>query len=159
MVDAFAQVHKKHSDWKLLIAGNGSQEEGLTRVKRHTLGDSVVFLGWIKGEEKDAIFRSASIFCLPSYAEGFPMAVLDAWAYGIPVVTTPVGGIPDIVKDGVNGLLFTPGDVDVLANHLNRLIENGDLRAKLSQESSLLVSSTFSIECIANQLSDLYANL
>ena len=159
LVDAFAQVHKKHSDWKLLIAGNGSQEEGLTRVKRHTLGDSVVFLGWIKGEEKDAIFRSASIFCLPSYAEGFPMAVLDAWAYGIPVVTTPVGGIPDIVKDGVNGLLFTPGDVDVLANHLNRLIENGDLRAKLSQESSLLVSSTFSIECIANQLSDLYANL
>lgn len=159
LIDAFALVYKKHPEWKLLIAGNGSQEAGLNKVRSHSLSDSVAFLGWIKGEEKDFIFRSASIFCLPSYAEGFPMAVLDAWAYGIPVVTTPVGGIPDIVVDGENGLLFNPGDVETLANHLNKLIENEDLRAKLSHESSSLVSSTFSIECIANQLYNLYVNL
>lgn len=159
LIDAFALVYKKHPEWKLLIAGNGSQEAGLNKVRSHSLSDSVAFLGWIKGEEKDFIFRSASIFCLPSYAEGFPMAVLDAWAYGIPVVTTPVGGIPDIVIDGQNGLLFNPGDVEALAHLLNKLIEDEDLRAKLSQSSSSLVSSTFSIECLANQLSDLYVNL
>lgn len=159
LIDAFAIVYKKHPDWKLLIAGNGSQEEGLSRVKRHSLGDSVVFLGWIKGEEKKIIFSTSSIFCLPSYAEGFPMAVLDAWAYGIPVITTPVGGIPDIVINGENGLLFNPGDVNTLAEQLNMLIENKDLQTILSQKSKSLVSSTFSIECITNQLNDLYSNL
>ena len=159
LIDAFALVHTKHPDWKLLIAGNGSQEEGSSRVKSHSLDNSVVFLGWIKGEEKDDIFRTSSIFCLPSYAEGFPMAVLDAWAYGLPVVTTPVGGIPDIVVDGENGLLFNPGDVNTLAEKLNMLIESEDLQIELSHKSQSLVASTFSITCITNQLNDIYSNI
>lgn len=59
-----------------------------------------------KWKKKEETFQKASIYCLASDGEGFPMGVLDAWAYGIPCVVTPVGGIPDIVKDGINGLIF-----------------------------------------------------
>lgn len=159
LIDAFAKVCEKYPDWHLKIAGNGSQDEGLARVTKWGIQDNVEFLGWVKGEEKDRVFRSASIFCLPSYAEGFPMAVLDAWAYGIPVVTTPVGGIPDIVVNNENGLLFNPGDVETLSVQLIRLIDDDNLYQRLKKEAFNLASTTFNIETFANQISDMYNDL
>ena len=156
LIEAFAQVAPKYPEWKLVLAGNGSQEAGIGKAEQLRAGNRVRFLGWVKGADKDRAFRSASIFCLPSYAEGFPMAVLDAWAYGLPVVTTPVGGVPDIVVDGENGLLFTPGDVATLASKLSMLIENEELRAKISKESLRLANTTFNVNTIANQLANIY---
>ncbi len=159
LIDAFAKVYAKHSDWQLILAGNGSQEEGLMRINELGIQGGVKFLGWVSGKTKENAFRMASIFCLPSYAEGFPMAVLDAWAYGLPVVTTPVGGIPDIVIDGENGLLFSPGDVETLVTQLNRLIEDADLRNMLKGKSEKLALTTFNIKTIAKQLGEIYNNL
>lgn len=159
LIDAFAKIHKNHPEWKLLIAGNGNQEVGLKRVEQLELLDKIIFLGWIQGEEKDAIFRSSSIFCLPSYAEGFPMAILDAWAYGLPVITTPVGGIPDVVINEKNGLLVQPGDVNTLASKLNELMESESLRENLRNESIHLASSIFSVKFISQQLEDIYVSI
>ena len=159
LIEAFAQVAPKYPEWKLVLAGNGSQEKGIGKAMQLRVGNRVRFLGWVKGADKDRAFRSASIFCLPSYAEGFPMAVLDAWAYGLPVVTTPVGGVPDIVVDGENGLLFTPGDVVTLASKLSTLIENEELRAKISKESLRLANTTFNVNTIANQLANIYEEI
>ena len=88
-----------------------------------------------------------------------PMAVLDAWAYGLPVVTTPVGGIPDIVVDGKNGLLFQPGDIKTLSEKIKLLIEHEDLRTQISAESLRLVSTTFNVNTIANQLAEIYQTI
>ena len=159
LIEAFAQFAPKYPDWKLVLAGNGNQEEGIGKAESLGVGDSVKFLGWVKGADKDRVFCSASIFCLPSYAEGFPMAVLDAWAYGVPVVTTPVGGVPDIVVDGENGLLFNPGDVSELAKKLQLLIEDKSLRTKLSRESLRLARTTFNSDTIANQLANIYREI
>lgn len=159
LIEAFAKVHAKHLEWQLILAGNGDQTEGLTLSRNLGVAERVKFLGWVSGEAKAREFSTASIFCLPSYAEGFPMAVLDAWAYGLPVITTPVGGIPDIVIDGDNGLLFTPGDVDGLANRLSTLIENGDLRSELSEKAISLASTIFNIDTIASQLKRVYNNI
>ena len=156
LIEAFAQIASKYPEWQLVLAGNGSQDEGINKSVSLGIAKRVKFLGWIKGVDKDRVFRSASIFCLPSYAEGFPMAVLDAWAYGIPVVTTPVGGIPDIVFDGKNGLLFKPGDVNELAQKLSILIDNQDLSAKISLESMNLAQTTFNCTTIANQIAGIY---
>lgn len=68
--------------------------------KKLNVDRQIKFLGWVSGKEKEHAFQTASIYCLASDGEGFPMGVLDAWAYGIPCVVTPVGGIPDIVSDG-----------------------------------------------------------
>lgn len=159
LIEAFSLVSKQYPDWRLVLAGNGNQEEGRSLSAELGVDTKVVFTGWVKGVEKAQVFSSASIFCLPSYAEGFPMAVLDAWAYGLPVVTTPVGGIPDIVVDGKNGLLFQPGDIKTLSEKIKLLIEHEELRTQISAESLRLVSTTFNVNTIANQLAEIYQTI
>lgn len=87
------------------------------------------------------------------------MAVLDAWAYGLPVITTPVGGIPDIAVDGENMLLFNAGDIDKLAENMQRLIDNNELRNKIIKESVNLANTTFNIDTINNQIGSLYQEM
>lgn len=159
LIEAFGKIAAGIPGWKLLLAGNGSQDEGIALAEKYNVADRVKFLGWVKGNDKDNVFRTSSLFCLPSYAEGFPMAVLDAWAYGLPVVTTPVGGIPDIVVDGENGLLFNPGDVDALAEKLELLIKNAELRKRLSEEAKKLADTTFNAATIAKQLAVIYESI
>lgn len=84
------------------------------------------------------------------------MAVLDAWSYGLPVITTPVGGIPDIAKNGENVLLFNPGDYNSLAQCLETLITDESLRRTISQASLYLARTTFNIATINKQLASLY---
>lgn len=92
------------------------------------------------------MFQEASIYCLASDGEGFPMGVLDAWAYGLPCVVTPVGGLPDIVEDGENALVFPVGNVEILSQQLEKLISNVELRTKISQASIELADNTFNIK-------------
>lgn len=87
------------------------------------------------------------------------MAVLDAWAYGLPVITTPVGGIPDIAIDGENMLLFNAGDIDKLAENMQRLIDDNELRNKIIKESVNLANTTFNIDTINNQIGSLYQEM
>ena len=118
MIKAFAFIAKKYPDWQIVFAGNGETNRGKELAEELKITKQTVFLGWINGDTKDKAFKEASVFCLPSYAEGFPMAVLDAWAYGLPVITTPVGGIPDIAINGKNLLLFNPGDIHLSLIHI-----------------------------------------
>ena len=118
--------------------------------------DSIVFGVEYVVHLADIVAGSDYVF---SNAEGFPMAVLDAWAYGVPVITTPVGGIPDIAKDGDNLLLFNPGDTDKLAYCLEQLISNKILRDKLSDESIYMSQTTFNIDTINNTIRSLYNSL
>lgn len=159
MIKAFAQISSLYPDWQIVFAGNGEIEKGKTLAQELGIERQTIFLGWINGSAKDKAFKEASIFCLPSYAEGFPMAVLDAWSYGLPVITTPVGGIPDIAKEGSNLLLFSPGDIDSLATQIERLIRDKDLRDRLSQESIHLANTTFNIKTINKEIETLYTKL
>lgn len=159
LIEAFGKIAKQHPEWRLLLAGNGDRQEGIAMAKKYGIEERVEFLGWVKGERKEEVFRTSTIFCLPSYAEGFPMAVLDAWAYGLPVITTPVGGVPDIVVDGKNGLLFTPGDTNTLAKKLETLITDKELRKRLSEEGFKLSRSTFSLKTMSERLSAIYESL
>lgn len=159
LIRAFAKIAKKYPDWKVVFAGNGEVEKGKAISKELCIANQVEFLGWVSGEQKDRAFRESIIFCLPSYAEGFPMAVLDAWAYGLPVITTPVGGIPDVAKDGENMLLFNPGDIDALAKQMEKMIMNEVLRKSIAEESILLAQTTFNLNTINKQLENIYDEL
>lgn len=145
MIRAFAIIAPKHLDWQIVFAGNGEVQAGTQLAKELGIEQQTIFLGWVNGADKDKAFKESSIFCLPSYAEGFPMAVLDAWAYRLPVITTPVGGIPDIAKDGENLMLFTPGNIDELAQQMERLITDEQLRETIAEQSILLANTTFNI--------------
>jgi glycosyltransferase involved in cell wall biosynthesis len=145
--------------WKLVFAGNGEIAKAQSLAIDHRISEQVEFLGWVNGVEKDAVFQEANIFCLPSYAEGFPMAVLDAWSYGLPVITTPVGGLPDILEDGVNSLVFVPGDIQELSKCLKLLIENPELKTKISKKSLELSEEYFSVSKITQRLDSIYTKL
>lgn len=159
MIKAFAKVADRHRDWSIVFAGNGELEEGKALAAQLGITKQTVFLGWVRGEDKDKAFKEASVFCLPSYAEGFPMGVLDAWAYGLPVITTPVGGIPDIAVDGKNCLLFNPGDLDRLAEQLEKMMDSEELREQVAKESSTLAKGMFSIGEVTEKLGNIYRTI
>jgi glycosyltransferase involved in cell wall biosynthesis len=159
LLRAFAKIANRYPDWKIVLAGNGEEEQARALAKELNIEQKVELLGWVNDKAKHQAFCEAKALCLPSYAEGFPMAVLDAWAYGLPVITTPVGGIPDVAKDGFNMLLFNPGDVEGLAEKIEKIIVNDSLRSLLSKESKLLSSTQFNLYTICRQLGDLYEYL
>lgn len=159
MVRAFAKIAEKHKEWNLIFAGNGEIEQGKALSKELGIENQCIFLGWVNGEQKDKAFKEASIFCLPSYAEGFPMAVLDAWSYGLPVITTPVGGIPDVAVNGVNMLIFDSGNTNKLAEYMHRLITDKELNDKITKASIDFAKKRFSIEEINKQIGNIYNEL
>ena len=145
-----------YPEWKVVIAGNGEIEKAKAIANEYGIEKQIEFLGWVNGSAKDRAFQRASIYCLASDGEGFPMGVLDAWAYGIPCVVTPVGGLPDIVVDGENALVFPVGNVDILASQLKKMISDDGLREKIANASLELAHTTFNIDCINKKMEDIY---
>jgi glycosyltransferase involved in cell wall biosynthesis len=92
-----------------------------------SLSNSVIFAGRLDRNEMATLYRSADIMLNPSLADNMPNSVLEAWASGVPVVSTNVGGIPYLVKDGVNGTLVPPADPEAMAHACVALVANRDL--------------------------------
>lgn len=159
MIRAFARIAGRHKDWMIVFAGNGEIEKGQALADELGIGHQTLFLGWVDGADKDRAFREATVFCLPSYAEGFPMGVLDAWAYGLPVITTPVGGIPDVAEDGKNMLLFKPGDTETLSRQMERMMTEESLRRHIAGESRRLAETLFSLDTVNHEVEALYGEL
>jgi glycosyltransferase involved in cell wall biosynthesis len=159
LLRGFALIAAKYPDWKIIFAGNGEIDKAREIMTELGIEDQVEFKGWIVGTEKEKVFQEASIYCLASDGEGFPMAVLDAWAYGIPCVVTPVGGLSDIVKDGENALVFPVCDIEKLSNQLDRLMGDKELRKKIATASIELADSIFNVETINQKLGQIYAGI
>ncbi|MCL6475066.1 MAG: glycosyltransferase family 4 protein [Firmicutes bacterium] len=115
----------------LVLAGDGDVEGVRREVSALGLEQQVTVLDWVNAEQRNALLAAADVFVLPSLNEGLPMSVLEAMSWGIPVVTSPVGGIPEVVQDGFNGFLVPPEDIPALANALQRLIEDESLRLQM----------------------------
>lgn len=156
LIRSFSKIASKNPDWKVVFAGNGEIEDAMKIAEDCGIKNQVKFLGWVTGRDKERAFQEASVCCLASDGEGFPMGILDAWAYGIPCVVTPVGGIPDIVVDGENGLIFNVGDIELLAEKLDEIINNEALRKKIAYASMELAANTFNISSINRQLGNIY---
>ena len=159
LIRGFARIAQEHSDWKVIFAGHGEIANAMKIVECCGIQNQVEFLGWVTDKDKEKVFQEASVYCLASDGEGFPMGVLDAWAYGIPCVVTPVGGIPDIVVDGENGLVFSIGDVDGLANKLRMIISDRTLRKNIVLGQDKYVKGAFNINGINRKLEKIYTRL
>jgi glycosyltransferase involved in cell wall biosynthesis len=130
LVDALGKLAPR-SDWTATIAGSGELEQTRAHAQRLGIADRVDFPGWLTPSESAELLERTDILALPSFVETLPMAVIEAFAYGVAVVATPVGAVPEVVCHERNGLLVPVGQVDPLADALNRLIENGALRQRL----------------------------
>jgi len=114
---------------------------------------------WISGEEKVRAFRESRMLVLPSYSEGLPNVLLEAMAASLPVVATPVGGVPDLVADGVNGFLVRPGDTAALGDRILRLLDDPDLASRMGASGRRLVEREFDTPVVGRRLLEIYARL
>jgi glycosyltransferase involved in cell wall biosynthesis len=104
------------------------------------------------------LMAGADLFVLPSHQEGLPVALMEAMSAGLPVVATTVGGVPDVITDGVDGLLVPPGRADLLAQAVERVVRNPALRARLAA-ASLERSALFDVRAAARAIESLYCEL
>ena len=118
--------------------------------------ENYCYMGSVKGRHKLDLFEKSSIFLLPTYSEGFSMAVLEAMAMSKPVVCTPVGAHCEVIEDGVNGFLVQPGDLDTLTDRILRLIENETLRKRIGETNRRYVETVFEVEIIARRIGDYF---
>jgi glycosyltransferase involved in cell wall biosynthesis len=98
------------------------------------------------------------VVCLTSHTEGTPNVVLEAMAAGRPVVATRVGGVPELIADGINGLLVEPGDVEGLARAITRLLNDPDLAQRLASAGQQMVKQKYGCKHIVSQLEQLYCD-
>ena len=124
----------------------------ITEFLAHTAEQGAQYLGLLVGDRKWAELAAADIFVLPSYSEGLSMAVLEAMAMGVPVVTTRVGAMRDVVEDGVSGYLIERGDVATLEDRLATLVADSDLRRRFGRAGRVLVAERFDSLRVAKHL-------
>jgi sugar transferase (PEP-CTERM/EpsH1 system associated) len=162
LVDAFAQLRARLPELaprlKLAIVGDGPLLPAVrAQVLELGLADSV----WLPGARADiaAILRTFSVFALPSLAEGTPVSMLEAMACGLPVVASRVGGIPEVVDEGVQGLLVPVGDVGALTNALARYAQDTNLRASHGRAGRARVEDRFSLRAMVAAYGALYDKL
>ncbi len=159
LINAWATLKDSYPDWQIAFCGNGNVSYYKKIANEKGLDDSVVFKGYIVGDEKEQYFHDASVLCLCSYMEGFPMTVLEAWSHGIAVITTPVGGLPDVIEDGSNCLVFPTGDSDKLAEQLSRIIGDEALRERIGMAGYKCAQDVFSFDVINKKLDDIYSKM
>lgn len=154
-IEALAHLlQNDQTNVKLTIAGSGDQTH-VTRFKRLAAGisDHVTFLGQVPHEAMPALLRRHHVLLLPSrWPEPFARTPLEAMASGLVVVGTPLGGTSELIDDGVNGLLFAPGDAAALAQKLIQLLENSPLRAALAQAAYEHVAREFTVETMLDKM-------
>jgi glycosyltransferase involved in cell wall biosynthesis len=141
---------------RLVLAGDGDVEG--VRKLAEGLGDRVRVLEWIDAHERDRLLAESDVFVLPSYAEGVPMSLLEAMAAGLPAITTPVGGIPDVFSHGVEGQLVTPGDRAQLTAAMAQYIEDGSARVAAGKRAHERAHG-FDVHAYARRLADLYQRI
>jgi glycosyltransferase involved in cell wall biosynthesis len=128
LLDALPAILARHPGVQVTIAGPGEAPARLADVN-----GSATWLGWLDADAKARALREADIFLMPSTSEGLPVALLEAMAYGKPIVATRVGGIPDVLADGTEGMLVPPGDVTALADAVATLVGDPDRAWRLGR--------------------------
>jgi glycosyltransferase involved in cell wall biosynthesis len=159
LLDAVAALAPDHPQLQLVIGGVGELDAVRARADALGIAGHVSLAGWLDGAAKARELARAQVFCLPSHAEGLPMAMLEAMAAAKAVVATTVGGIPEAICDGVDGLLLAPGDVPALSAALGSMLGDGARRQRIGDAARATVRRRFSTDAAVAALSALYREL
>lgn len=157
LMRAVAALCERGTEVRLVLVGSGPLEEAL-RSKAAQLGleGRVSFEGAVGQDDIAGYYRDADVFCLPSFAEGLPVVLMEAMATGRPVVATRITGIPELVEDGVSGFLVAPGSVGQLVGALERLAASRELREQMGLAGRQKVVEAFDARRCASQVADIF---
>jgi glycosyltransferase involved in cell wall biosynthesis len=156
---ALSMLRNKGLIIRLKLAGTGDLAFWRESATSYGIAEQVDFIGWADGERKLNLFRQASIFCLPSHFESFGIAALEAMLTKTPIVSTRLGGFLDLVEDGIDGCLVEKGDVNGLANCIERLWCDEALAHTMGGIAYKKAKSTFSAAASLNKLVHIYSSL
>ena len=159
LLEAFEKLSSDIPNAKLVLGGDGDIDLVKKIIKEKNIENRIDILGWVTGKQKIEVFQKTDIYVLPSYNEGMPGSVLEAMAAGVPIISTPVGAIPEIVIENKNGYLIKPGDINELYSKLKLLSQNKNLRERMGKESKRIIQEKFDVEKIVNKLLKIYEEI
>jgi glycosyltransferase involved in cell wall biosynthesis len=143
---------------KLYIGGNGEVQRLEDMINKHHIEDIVEFLGWISSTDKAIALNSSDVYILPSYTEGLPISILESMSYGKAIISTNVGGIPEIVKNNENGLLINPGDLKQIEQSIDFFLENPEKVRKYGIISEQIVQK-YLPHSVLKELEEIYKSI
>jgi glycosyltransferase involved in cell wall biosynthesis len=156
LLPAFRHALRVVPGARLVIAGNGDVERARRVSEQLAIGQQVELPGWVEGDAKEALLDAADVYVLPSYNENLPVSMIEAMARGLPVLTTRAGGIPELVRDGIDGILVDAGDVTAIASGLVELLTDDALRSRLGASARARVEACFSADAVLPRLYAIY---
>jgi glycosyltransferase involved in cell wall biosynthesis len=159
LLPAFKQVLETIPQARCVLIGPGELERVKATAEELGIADALHIAGPKWGREKAEALASAWCLTLPSYAEVFPLTLLEGYAAGLPVVSTTVGGIPDFVREGENGFLVAPGDRHALAHALIKVLSDRNLRQQMADANRQLALSRYDITLCARKIGEIYRTL
>ncbi len=146
LLRAFSLVHAKGHEARLIFVGSGPDMDSLKReAAANGIGEHVIFRGALNHEQTRQQLREADIFALASFAEGIPVALMEAMAMAIPCVSTNVAGIPELIRDRADGLLVPASSVESMASAIESLLVDGELRARLGASARARVMERYNL--------------
>jgi len=146
LFESLVALKSSHPNCRLTVVGDGPDRHNLeTLVDAMALGDRVTFAGYQSQSDVRRYLTQVDIFILPSFSEGVPVVLMEAMAAGVPVIATRVGGIGELVDDGINGYLAIPGDSQSLTQHLDTLLKDPQRRAEFGAKGRDKVAQEFNI--------------
>jgi glycosyltransferase involved in cell wall biosynthesis len=158
LILAMNKVHEKKPEARLILVGDGEEREMLEALSIQLgIQKYIQFVGELPHEKVQTFMHQADVFVLPSLSEGLPNVILEAMACGLPIVATRVGGIPDLIKNGVHGYLVEAKKPDEIAEKILILLQNDQLRNEISQ-TNLAEVKAYAWENIIDQLEYIYKN-
>lgn len=158
LLDGIAGLGADFDDVHVLLVGDGLERGALERRSRELgLGERVHFAGYQSAPER--FLAAMDVFALTSRLEGLPLAMLEAWASGLPVVSSAVGGIPAVVEDGVSGLLFPSGNVPALTDALRATLTDSELAGRLAGAGRERARADYSLSRMARDYEQHYRTL
>jgi glycosyltransferase involved in cell wall biosynthesis len=160
VIDAMPRVLERHPDVTLVLVGDGGERKLLEqRAETLSVSHAVRFVGAVEHERAVDYLRLADVFVRPSRSEGLGSAFLEAMACGVPVIGTPVGGIPDFLRDGENGLYVTPGSAASVTGAITRILSDSRLAKDLSASALGMVRANYRWDSVAERIAALYEAL
>ena len=159
LIPALGKVAAGGTDFRARIGGNGDLDHYRKLASEAGIAEKVEFLGWVGEEVVDRELRGADVFVLPSRAENQPVAIIEAMARGVPVISTAIGAIPETVQDGTCGLIVPPGKIDPLAGAIETLAKDAAMRKRMGNAGRTRWQERYSIAAVADRMARRYREL
>ena len=157
LIDAVEMLTQQGRRVRLRLVGSGPDEASLREhAARSIARECIVFEGAINQDRIRDFYAAADAFCLPSFAEGLPVVLMEAMAMEIPCVTTHITGIPELIRDGEDGLLVPPSDADALVTALARLMDDAELRQRMGKSARARVVEHFDLRRSVERLAAIF---